>query len=75
MNGLTRLLRRRREVSPRVLAFCLDPTIQAKAEHLSTKDKDDYIRDSASSLLKALREARQDVRTLRQLKAAGYPPP
>jgi hypothetical protein len=62
-------------VSPRVLAFCLAPEIEAKAEQLSTKDADDYIRDYASSLLKAIREARQDVRTRRKLKAAGYPPP
>ena len=75
MNGFRRLLMRRREVSPRVLAFCLSPEIKAKTEHLSTRDPDDFIRDYASSLLQAIREARQDVRTLRKLKAAGYPLP
>lgn len=75
MNGLCELLKRRREVSPRVLAFCLDPKLQAKAERIYGWDTDDGTRLSAYYLLKAIREARQDVRTLRQLKAAGYPPP
>lgn len=75
MNGLCELLKRRQKVSPRVLAFCLDPKIQAKAERIHGGDADDGARLSAYHLLKAIREARQDVRTLRKLKAAGYPPP
>lgn len=72
LNGLCELLKRRRKVSPRVLAFCLDPKIQAKAERIYGWDADDGARLSAYYLLKAIRETRQDVRTLRKLKASGY---
>jgi hypothetical protein len=75
MNGLCELLKRRQKVSPRVIAFCLDPKIQAKAERIHGRSTDDGVRLAAYYLLKAIREARSDARTLRKLKAAGYPPP
>jgi hypothetical protein len=75
INGLCELLKRRKRVSPRVLAFCLDPKIRAKAERIYGWGPDDGNRLSAYYLLKAIREARNDARTLRKLKAAGYPLP
>jgi len=55
-NALCHLVKRHREVSPEVLAFCTSKEIRAIARRLNRTDPDKRVRTCAYYLLKALRE-------------------
>lgn len=56
-NGLKYLMRRRDEVHPSVIKFCLQPEISQIAERIYKKDRDDGTRLCAYQLLKELHKA------------------
>jgi len=58
-NGLCMLVKRRREVSPAVNAFCLAPDVQSLAERIEKSDPSEDVRLCAHYLVKALRQARR----------------
>jgi len=60
-NGLCLLIKRRREVSPAVIAFCLEPELQATAQRLQKSDPDEGVQLCAFYLVKALRAARKET--------------